>query len=200
MKGETRTPVALLTNIVRDCEVYMDESNSYELWKELVYQSESYPKFEVSNTGQLRNTKTKHIYKQHLNHQGYYQVCVSLGSRSSKKVFKIHRAVAETFVENPYNKQIINHIDGIKTNNNAANLEFVTHQENTIHAVKNGLTHYNYGEDVHNAKFTNDEVRHIREIYIENDKEFGCCALAKKYNVNHSVISRIIHNKHYAYV
>ena len=168
-----------------------------EIWKPLVYQNNEFANFEVSNTGKLRNIKTGTTYRQYKNHQGYYQVCVSLGGRNAKKVFKIHRAVAETFIVKVKDKPIINHKDGNKENNNVDNLEWVTAQENTIHAIHAGLITYKSGTEVSQAKFTEEQVRYIKSNYIKHDKEFGCNALAKKFNVEHSIISRIIHNKTY---
>ena len=53
--------------------------------------------------------------------------------------FRLHRIVAQTFIENPENKEQVNHIDGNKTNNAVSNLEWVTNQENQIHKFKTGL-------------------------------------------------------------
>ena len=55
------------------------------------------------------------------------------------KLVTIHRLVAIHFISNPDNKPQVNHIDGDKTNNNIINLEWVTAQENNIHARKTGL-------------------------------------------------------------
>lgn len=168
-----------------------------EVWKPLVYQDKKFANFEVSNTGKLRNIKTGTIYRQYKNHQGYYQVCVSLGGRNAKKVFRVHRAVAETFIAKVKDKPVINHKDGNKENNNVDNLEWVTSQENTIHALKTGLLVPKSGVENGQAKFTEEQIKYIRSHYVERGKEFGCNALARKFNVDHSVISNIVHNKTY---
>ena len=168
-----------------------------EVWRSLKYQGESFPNFEISNYGRLRNVTTGTIYNQTIHKSGYKTVCASLGSRNDKKLFKIHRCVAESFIPNPDNKPMINHIDGVKTNNNVNNLEWVTGKENTQHAYKNRLINVLKGEDKPGAKLTNEQVRYIRENYIFRDKNFGTCALGKMFNVNHSTISDVIHYKTY---
>lgn len=171
-----------------------------EVWKSVIYQGKHFDMFEVSNRGNFRNTKTKKQYRLYNNKQGYNQICVSLGSRQNKKVFKIHKAVAETFIENPKNKPFVNHIDGVKTNNNIANLEWVTAKENTIHAVEHGLIIAKQGEEASSTKLTEEQVKYIRNNYIPRDKELGSHALGRRFNVAHSTISRIIHNKNWVNV
>ena len=52
---------------------------------------------------------------------------------------KVHQLVARAFVPRLDDTSEINHIDGDKTNNMAANLEWISHRANTHHAVQLGL-------------------------------------------------------------
>lgn len=56
----------------------------------------------------------------------------------------LHRVVAILFVDNPYNKPIINHKNGNKRDNRAVNLEWCTQQENILHALDTGLRKTKY--------------------------------------------------------
>jgi hypothetical protein len=162
------------------------------IWKTLVYNGEIYDKFEVASDGQLRNVKTGTIYKQATSDNGYLQVVVSLGSRSKKKAFKIHKAVAETFIPNPENKPEVNHKNGDKSKNDVSNLEWATSSENVRHAYQSGLMSPKYGMDNHVAKLTKDEVIYIREHYMPRDKEYSARSLGRKFNIDHTCILDIV--------
>ena len=96
--------------------------------------------FSVTDDGDLFSKRTGVIMRKTVNKNGYYQVATKIGGRCGKNVaIKVHRAVAEAFVENRDAKPYVNHIDGNKLNNSASNLEWCTASENTIHAYSNGL-------------------------------------------------------------
>ena len=63
---------------------------------------------------------------------GYHQIHLRINKKL--KVYYIHRLVAECFILNPENKPEVNHKDGIKTNNDISNLEWVTRSENERHS------------------------------------------------------------------
>lgn len=55
---------------------------------------------------------------------------VSLHKDGKRKMFKVHRLVAEAFVSNPLGKEYVNHIDENKANNHYMNLSWVDFKEN----------------------------------------------------------------------
>lgn len=91
-------------------------------------------RYEVSDTGLVRRKDTQHILSGNLDGGGYHSVKLTFDN-SRQKRYHIHRLVAEYFVENPDpdHKTLVNHIDGNKINNVAANLEWVTPRENNLH-------------------------------------------------------------------
>lgn len=97
---------------------------------------EGYPSYEVSNSGDLRNTLTGKVLKPSLT-AGYKRYC--LQSSGSKSYMTAHRLVAITFLNNPDNLPQVNHIDANKLNNDVNNLEWCTAKQNMQHAWSAGL-------------------------------------------------------------
>lgn len=63
---------------------------------------------------------------------------VQLSKGGVKKRYSVHRLVAIAFIPNPHNYPCVNHMDGDRMNNDADNLEWVTHSQNSKHAVSIG--------------------------------------------------------------
>lgn len=96
------------------------------------------PGLYVTEDGQIYSDRREGIYlKQQIDNKGYMRVRVTVNG--NRKQIKVHRAVAEAFIPNPFNKPQVNHKDGNKQNNRADNLEWVTNEENAAHALKSGL-------------------------------------------------------------
>lgn len=77
------------------------------------------------------------LLKQRINKDGYPEV--KLTHFGKKRIAKVHRLVAETYIPNPENKETVNHIDGNKLNNKVSNLEWSDRSEQLYHAYDLGL-------------------------------------------------------------
>ena len=149
------------------------ENNIHEIWKDVVGFEGRY---QVSNKGRVksldREIKTvngSYIWKGRLLSASKIKnryPNVALCNYGKPRSYEIHRLVGLAFIENPLNKRIVNHINGIKNDNRVENLEWVTHQENMAHAIKTGLINQN-GENSVLSKFTKDDIIKIRKRYSE---------------------------------
>lgn len=104
-----------------------------EIWKDLP------PYYQISNFGNIRScARGKWKLKQtQIVRDGYVKVVLA-NNRKYKSYF-VHRLVAEAFVPNRDNKPQVNHKNGVKTDNRAVNLEWVSASENINHAYNTGL-------------------------------------------------------------
>lgn len=177
--------------MVNTCDFDSQNSSSILLppatFKPLVYAGVTYDQFVIDTDGNILNIKTNKIYKKSLRkNNGYLYAYLSLGKRGKVKAIRIHKAVAETFIPNPLNLKVVNHIDEDKTNCNASNLEWVTSKENTnkyltIHPTAN------------NRKLTKEDVKEILQSTLSQGQ------LAKKFKVSKTTIFNVINcNNHYA--
>lgn len=93
--------------------------------------------YTIDENGNVYSKRKNKYLKNTINRNGYCKV--TLQKNKYKKMFSIHRLVAEAFIPNVENKPQVNHIDGNKQNNNIKNLEWVTAKENMNKAVEIGL-------------------------------------------------------------
>lgn len=133
-----------------------------------------------------KNNGDTRVLKPNKDRYGYLKVNVN------EKTMKIHRLVAKAFIDNPLNKEQVNHINGIKTDNSLGNLVWVTCSENTTHAYNNGLN-VNVKKSI--RKVTFEQAQRIRVLY--NTGKFNQKDLSDKFNISKSSISFIINNKKY---
>ncbi|NEZ46509.1 hypothetical protein FDF74_04675 [Clostridium niameyense] len=117
-----------------------------ETWKDIIGYKGLY---KVSNFGRvksLKRYKNNHSKLQVVDEkikstrkdiQGY--LLLDLYKDNIGKTFRVHRLVADAFIENSENKESVNHIDGNKENNRVSNLEWATFKEQNEHFYRNNL-------------------------------------------------------------
>lgn len=132
--------------------------------------------YEISNHGRVRsvdrivyfkNNKGKREYKGKILKQKYHNgyAMVNLNKNKKLEVLYVHRLVAEHFIPKIKNKNIVNHKNGIKSDNYYKNLEWCTSRENNIHANNTGLHKNNISGLI---KYTNSLKKQI--IAIKDNK------------------------------
>jgi hypothetical protein len=98
-------------------------------------------KFEINKLGEVKNLETNNILSTRGISSGYnvvkLRIKVEDGSYITKNYF-IHILLAKTFIPNPDNKPIVDHINRIKTDFSLSNLRWVTYSENNLNRSSNG--------------------------------------------------------------
>lgn len=154
----------------------------------------------VLTNGQVWSYHTHSYLEQQTDRKGYKKV--RLYRDNEFKDFFVHRLVLSAFVPMPEGKNQVNHIDGVKDNNNLNNLEWVTGQENMQKAFEIGLEKGKKGEEHNMAKLTNDDVIQIRTMYASrfNGAHISQRQLAKMFGVRQATIWGILHRKNWAHI
>lgn len=98
------------------------------MWKTLDFN----PNYEANEDGRIRKINNRYEPKKYIDKDGYEHINLS------RKKYRVHRVIAMTFIPNPENKPEVNHINSIRDDNRAENLEWVTRSENQQHAFRNG--------------------------------------------------------------
>ena len=158
-----------------------------EIWKRV----KDYPDYEVSNKGRVLSHKRGWTgllkLRPDLSH-GYEKITLSENGR--QKAFDVHRLVLEVFIGPCPLGHETNHKDGVKSNNNLENLEWVTPSENATHAHQTGLIRLPppFGEKSSKAKLKDGEVHLIKKLLRKGIKQI---TIAKMFKVTPGCISHI---------
>lgn len=128
---------------------------------------------------------------QYTDNQGY-KLC-TLEVNGDRKLFRIHRLMGVTYLDNPDNLPQVNHKDGNKMNNHISNLEWCSNRENTICGYNNNAYIFKRGTfavDVYSA-LTNNYIgcyRSMRKLCAElglNRKTLRRILLGERANIYH---------------
>ena len=148
--------------------------------------------YAASEDGRIWSYSSKKFLKPSTHRDGYLKLTLSKNGKVTTN--QIHRLVAQAFIANPDNLPMVNHIDGIKDNNNVSNLEWVSHIGNMRHAMDAGLSKGNsalVGEDPIQMKTMYTDGSTIEDIA----KYYGC-GVTKVYQVLKNLKVKVKRNPH----
>lgn len=106
--------------------------------------------YRISNYGEVYSYKCGRNLKLQYDKDGYLQV--GLYKSGKCKYYRVHRLVAVAFLDNPTNKPMVNHKNSVRDDNRVCNLEWVTCQENNLHALVEG--NRDYSDFTHMSKMS----------------------------------------------
>jgi hypothetical protein len=130
----------------------------------------------INGKGVIKSLHSKNpgkVIKPRLDRAGYFTVRLNKAGKSYTKY--VHRLIAEAFVDNLFDKLIINHLDGNKTNNSIKNLQWVNHCENIKHAYQAGLFIKATKEKAVIDSCTGQRYKSVREAAEQNGLKYATC-------------------------
>lgn len=155
--------------------------------------------YEISSLGLFRRakpgrrTQVGKVLAQMSGCHGYLVVNPVVDGKNVQRY--VHDLVALAFLGQRPDGLSVNHINGNKHDNRAANLEYVTHAENMAHAARTGLSAR--GERHGAAKINEETVRRIRELY---DSGIGPAALARQFAISPALACQVGRRQRWAHV
>lgn len=139
----------------------------------------SWPNYEASVDGRIRNIKTGHLLKPMESKSGH----LYFFPRRSKRLY-FHRAILEAFVCPAPDGCEARHLDGDPQNNHLSNLAWGSRLQNAMDKRRHGSQPI--GERSGSAKLTEKDVREIRNHRGRTTLR----KLASNYGVSHTSIRR----------
>ncbi len=162
-------------------------SNPLEEWKDILNWEGLYA---ISNLGRVYTYKQNKLRTLNPNSLGYIRITLRSKDRLAQPA--VHRLVAQHFIPSDIDTERIevNHINGIKTDNRAVNLEWCTRLENIHHSWDIGLRENLKGELNSTSKLTSKYIKAIRAMEgILTEREIAALFNIAR-STTHSILSR----------
>ena len=170
-----------------------------EIWKPIKGYEELY---EISNIGRVKSlpkvvdlgfakqNRVEKFLRPIPDGKGYLMVW--LFKNQVKKMWKVHRLVADAFIPNPHSKPQVDHINADKTDNRLCNLRWCTEKEN----FHNPISYKRNSESKFECK--NHHAKSVEQYAINGDyiKTWSCINDVKReLGFHHSHISQCCSGK-----
>lgn len=164
------SPISLIKGVgCRMCNVDDDrkiECLDGEVWRNIKY----FDGYQVSNIGRVRSVDRKVCVGSHQKRvdgiilkladdkDGYKMVCFKKGNDGKSYRKRVHRLVAEAFIDNPNKYECIDHINGVREDNRVENLRWCTVKMNANYE----LALCNRSKAIKQSYINNPDLRKLR--------------------------------------
>lgn len=166
-----------------------------EKWTEV----KGFSGYECSSEGRIRSLNYKRqgivkILNPAISTDGYLKTMLK-NNDGKYCTIAVHRVILNSFILKPSKDFEVNHINGIKTDNNIENLEWVTHSQNCKHSFDIGLQKPKRGELNGMSKLKKIDVDFLRNEKNTNGRFWGRNEYAKKYGISAKHLQKIVNKK-----
>lgn len=158
-----------------------------EIWKDIKGYEGLYQISNLGNIKSFKRYKEGKLLNPKFDKDGYREIGIrdTNGIRTFKRV---HRLVAESFINNPNNYKFINHKDNNPNNNTVDNIEWCSIEYNNKYRFSNGNASHK-GEKNPMSSLTNEDVIRIAAMGSQNThSEY---VIAKLFNTTRSIVNKI---------
>jgi hypothetical protein len=162
-----------------------------EIWKTIPF-AQDYAASWSGRIARFNECKTRTVpYVLPASTNGVKYALCKLSINGVKHCFKVHQVVCRTWHGIPKENQMVCHNDGNPSNNSVANLRWDTCKNNLADRRKHGTEII--GDRNGRSKLSWSDVNKVRNEY--SGKYGEVALLSRKYNVSHSQMWEILHNK-----
>ena len=168
-----------------------------EIWKDIKGYEGHY---QVSSLGRVKSVKhfsslnknRNKILSMHINRDNYVHVVLDKFNKSKR--YPVHRIVATAFINQVNGKDIVNHKNGVITDNRVENLEWCNKKENMVHAME-VLGIKRDGDNNPNSKYTDEQIQELWELHrLGMSKYKAIKKLGIKQTTGYAIFNGIIRN------
>lgn len=172
------------------------EKEVKEVWKDIIEYEGLYQISSFGNVKSFKRYKEGKLLQPKSDKDGYKEIGIR-DIQGNRKFKRVHRIVAEAFLENPNNYTFVNHKDNDPSNNNIENIEWCTIEYNNKYRFSNGNASHK-GSKHPIASITEETA--IKIYKLGHSGNYTETQLAKMFNTTRSVVNKIRLDKSWTHV